>query len=172
MLALLLSLGLASAAQPTPDRVLEAARAVMQSAEFCFLVTVDATAEPHARLMQPFPPDAQMRVWLGTNPTSRKIAQLRKNPRTTLAYYDKAGPNYVTLTGTSRVVDAPAERRKYWREEWQTFFPGGPEGSNYVVIEFTPQRIELISATHKVAIEPTSPPAILYRTRSGWSFQK
>ncbi|MBS1827688.1 MAG: pyridoxamine 5'-phosphate oxidase family protein [Acidobacteria bacterium] len=172
MLALLFSLVLASAAQPTPDRVLEAARAVMESAEFCFLITVDASTEPHARLMQPFPPDAQMHVWFGTNPASRKVAQIRKNPRTTLAYYDKAGPNYVTLSGTSRIADAPAERRKNWRKEWEAFFPGGPEGANYVVIEFIPQRIELISATHKIAVEPASPPAILYRTRSGWSFQR
>lgn len=172
MLALLFSLVLLSAAQPTPDRVLEAARALMKSVEFCFLITVDTATEPHARLMQPFPPDEQLRVWLGTNPASRKVAQIRKNPRTTLAYYDKAGPGYVTLSGTSRVIDALAERRKYWRKEWQAFFPGGPEGSNYVVIEFTPQRIELISAKHKIAIEPTAPPAILYRTRSGWSFQR
>ncbi|MBL8175586.1 MAG: pyridoxamine 5'-phosphate oxidase family protein [Bryobacterales bacterium] len=160
------------AAQPAPQSILDAARAVMQSAEFCFLVTVDDTTEPHARLMQPFPPDEQMRVFLGTNPNSRKIAQLRKNPRTTLAYYDKAGPNYVTLTGTSRIVDTPSERRKHWRKEWQSFFPGGPGGPNYTVIEFTPQRIELISTTHKIAIEPTSPPAIIHRTPSGWSTRK
>ena len=172
MIALFYSLVLASAAQPTPERVLEAARAVIGSAEFCFLITVDAAAEPHARLMQPFPPDGEMRVRLGTNPASRKVAQIRKNPRTTLAYHDKAGPGYVTLSGTSRIMEAPAERRKYWRKEWEAFFPGGPDGSNYVVIEFTPQRIELISATHKIAVEPTSPPAILYRTRSGWSFQR
>ncbi|MBL8219796.1 MAG: pyridoxamine 5'-phosphate oxidase family protein [Bryobacterales bacterium] len=172
MLTVLLHIALTLSAQPTPQSILDAARAVMQSAEFCFLITVDTATEPHARLMQPFPPDEQMRVWLGTNPTSRKIAQIRKNPRTTLAYYDKAGPNYVTLTGTSRIVDTPSERRKHWRKEWQAFFPGGPDGPNYVLIEFTPQRIELISATHKIAIEPTSPPAILYRTPAGWSFKR
>ncbi len=172
MLSLLLSLTLYTAAQPTPQTVLDAARAVMQSAEFCFLVTVDAATEPQARLMQPFPPDAQMRVWLGTNPSSRKIAQIRKNPRTTLAYYDKSGPSYVTLIGTSRIVNTPAERRKHWRKEWQAFFPGGPDGPNYTLIEFTPHRIELISATHKIAVEPTSPPAILHRTPMGWSFNK
>jgi len=172
MLTAILNLVLALPAQPTPQSILDAARAVMQSAEFCFLVTVDSATEPHARLMQPFPPDAQMKVWLGTNPTSRKIAQIRGNPRTTLAYYDKAGPNYVTLTGTSRIVDTPSERRKHWRKEWQAFFPGGPDGSNYTLIEFIPQRIELISATHKIAVEPTSPPAILYRTPSGWSTRK
>lgn len=172
MLTLLLHIALTLAAQPTPHSILDAARAVMQSAEFCFLITVDNATEPHARLMQPFPPDEQMRVWLGTNPNSRKIAQIRRNPRTTLAYYDKAGPNYVTLSGTSRIVDTSSERRKHWRKEWQAFFPGGPDGPNYLLIEFIPQRIELISATHKIAIEPTSPPAILYRTPAGWSFKR
>jgi general stress protein 26 len=172
MLAGLVLFSLTAAAQPTPERVLAAARDLMQSAEFCCLITVDGATEPQARLMQPFAPDGQMRVWLGTNPGSRKVAQIRKNPRTTLAHYDKAGPNYVTLTGISRIAESAAERRAHWREAWRDFFPGGPEGRNYVAIEFTPERLELISTTHKIAIAPTAPPAILYRTRAGWSFQK
>lgn len=172
MLAFLLSFAAMAGAQPAPERIVEAARAVMQSAEFCFLITVDGSTEPQARLMQPFAPDGEMKVWFGTNPSSRKVAQIRKNPRTTLAYYDKAGPNYVTLSGMARIVDTPAERRKHWRKEWEAFFPGGPEGKNFVAIEFTPQRMELISTTHKIAAEPTSPPATLYRTSSGWTTKR
>lgn len=172
ILSLILLLCTHASAQPDTRTILDAARAVMQSAEFCFLVTVDASSEPQARLMQPFPPEPDMKVWMGTNPATRKVAQIRKNARTTLAYYDKAGPNYVTLTGTARIVNAVAERRRHWRKEWQAFFPGGPEGNNYTLIEFTPSRIEIISTTHRIAVEPTSPPAILDRTSAGWAVRK
>jgi general stress protein 26 len=170
MTLILLSWVAMLAAQEQP--VLDAARSAMQGAKFCFLISVDESGQPQTRLMEPLDPDTEMKVWFGTNPKTRKVSQIRRNPRVTLAYYDSAGPNYVTLVGRAKIVDTLDERRKRWRKEWETFYPGGPAGANFTLIEFTPARIELISTTKSIAITPGSLlPAILDRTPAGWKLR-
>lgn len=165
--ALFLSLSVLRAQEP--EAVLEAARAAIASARYAFLITVDGDGQPQARLMEAFPPTADFIVWMGTRPDSRKVAQIRAHPRATLAYYDPAGPNYVSLLGAARIVDDPAVRRKWWREDWERHFPGGPEGKNFTLIEFRARRIELVSVTRGIASAPGTPgPAILDRRGSRW----
>ena len=86
-----------------------------------------------------------------------------------VACYDPAGPNSVTLAGKARVVDSAEERKKHWRDGWEKFFPGGPLGKNYTLIEFVPDQIELISNSQNIANAPaTLLPAILVRAGGGW----
>jgi general stress protein 26 len=155
----------ALAAGQTPEAMLKAAREVMTAAEYCFLVTVDDSGQPQARLMQQFPPTPDFTIWMGTNPRSRKVAQIRARPRTAVACSDTKGPAYLTLTGRARIVDDPAERLKHWRADWDIHYPGGPGGPNFVLIEFVPERLELISAAHQIGIAPASlrPPALVRR---------
>jgi general stress protein 26 len=164
----LLALPLAAWAQ-TPAEMVQAAREVMEAAPYCFLITVDRAGQPQARLMQQFPPEADLTVWMGTNPKSRKVAQIRATPRATVACSDAKGPGYVTLTGRARVVDNLTERRRRWRADWDAHFPGGPAGPNYALIEFSPERLELVSGTHKIGITPGSPrPPALVRRSGVW----
>ena len=151
------------------DGILTAARATMKASENCFLITLDDSGQPQARVMQPFQPESDMTVWMGTNRTTRKVQQLHQNPRATLAYYDAAGAGYVTLIGKTRLVDDMNEKRKRWMKSWKSFFPEGPTGDSYILIEFTPTRIEVMSFTQGVATKPYSwRPAILSRQGSGW----
>lgn len=154
-------------------RVLDVARATMKAAQNCFLITVDESGQPQARLMAPFDPEDSMKVWLATNRTTRKVGQLRKNPRATLAYHDAAGSGYVTLVGSARLVEALAERKRHWKPEWSAFYPDGPESRDYVLIELTPTRIEVMSVTRQVAHEPQGwRPAILLPSAGGWHLEK
>jgi general stress protein 26 len=148
-----------------PGELLQAAREVIAASRYCFFITSDDSGQPQARLMQQFPPDDHFTIWMGTNPRSRKVVQLRANPRATVACSDADGPGYVTLTGRARLVDSLPELRKRWRPDWDAHFPGGPEGPNYILIEFSPARLEIVSGRHKIGVEPNSPrpPALLFR---------
>ena len=173
VLFLVASLPGARAATLDEKKVLDAARATMKAARFCFLITLDEAGQPQARLVGPFDPEPEMTVWMGTNRTTRKVAQIRRNPRATLAYYDAQGLGYVTLVGKARLVESREERGRRWRKEWEPFYPGGPEGDTYLLIEFTPARIEVMSAAHNIASEPLAwRPAILERRGSAWVLEK
>ena len=154
-------------------RVLDVARATMKSAQNCFLITVGDDGQAQARLMAPFDPEPSMTVWLATNRSTRKVGQIRKNPRVTLAYHDAAGVGYVTLLGRARLVQSIAERKLHWKDEWRAFYPRGPDDPDYLLIEFTPSRIEVMSISRHVADAPQGwRPAILERHGQDWQLAK
>ncbi len=150
-------------------RVLEAARETMSAARYCFLVTLDEAGQPQARLMDPFEPGTDLTVWLATNPKTRKVDQIRRDPRVTLAYSDAQGHGYVALIGRARLVEDLSERRRRWKPDWTPFYPDGPEGEDYVLIEVTPSRIEVMSMSQNVADDPLGwKPAILRKSNGRW----
>lgn len=150
----------------TVDRALEAARTTMDASRYCFLVTLDESGQPQARLMDPFPVEADMTVWMATRSTTRKVRQLRRDFRATLAYYDSQRESYVTLIGEARLVSDMEERRRRWKPEWQSFYLAGPTAPDYGFIEFTPSRIEAMRlALGAGAFTPT----VLTREGSEWA---
>lgn len=157
-------------APETAAHVLDVARATMATARFCFLTTLDAAGYPQARLVQPLAPEPSMRVWFGTNSTTRKVQEIRADPRATVAYCDSQAGGYVTLRAQLRLVDDLTERRQRWREEWRTYFPEGPEDDDYLLIVCDPTRIEVMSLGLNVAVRPyTWRPAVLARSGATWA---
>ena len=136
------------------QRVLAAAREVMLAAGNCALITLDADGVPQARAMDPFPPEADLSVWLATNPGTRKVAQMRRDERVTLYYFDREGGGYVTLVGTVRLVSDPAEKARLWKPEWSAFYSAANRGDDYLLIEFRPDRLEIVSLAHGIASDP------------------
>jgi general stress protein 26 len=125
------------------DELLDAARRIIASARFAMLVTVDAEGQPQARMMDPFAPDSQMVIWIGTNPRSRKVAEVEKEARVALSYFDAASLAYVTITGRAHLVDDPEEKAQRFKPEWAGIYPN--RAQDYVLLKVTPERLELIS---------------------------
>lgn len=130
------------------DTLIAAARDFMAATAACALITLDRTGQPHARVMDPFPPDADMVVWLATNPLSRKVREIRNDPRVTLIYIDTEGGGYVTLTGTAELVDEPGEKASRWKEGWESFYVDRDE--SYLLIKVTPGQLDILSFGHGI----------------------
>lgn len=140
--------------QPTREAIIAAAQDIMTVAESCALVTIGADGAPQARMMNPFAPEPGLTVWMATNRDTRKVAELGADSRATLIYFDPSNPGYATLIGTVRLIDDPAEKRGRWKDEWSQYYPGGPEGKTYLLIEFVPARVEVVSVKHDIAADP------------------
>lgn len=125
------------------DSLILAAREYIQSARFCALVTIDSTGSPHARTMDPFEPDENMIIWLGTNIYSRKVQEIRNNPKVNLFYTQNKGFGYVSITGIAKLVDDKAKESVLWKNEWKNFYDKQKE--NYILIQVVPQRLELLN---------------------------
>lgn len=157
----------------TAALILETAKASIRSAEYCMLITLGEEGEPNARLVQPFEPEEDMTIWVGTWSKSRKVKEIQKDQRVTLAFHDKEGTAYVTLLGTAQIEKDTNLKRKYWREEWIGFIPQGPDGDEYVLVKFMPIRIELMSFSRGVLPQPYGlRPAVAIRSENLWILAK
>lgn len=140
--------------EPTREAIIEAAEAIMVAAANCALITIGPEGAPRARMMNAFPPGASLIVWMATNRDTRKVAEMRADERVTLIYFDPADPGYATLLGRVRLIDDPVEKRARWKDEWSIYYPSGPEGDTYLLIEFVPDRLEVVSVKHDIAAAP------------------
>jgi len=141
--------GLAQETEAVPrDTLLAAAKDIMAQTRFCVLVTLDESGHPRARAMDPFMPDENMVIYMGTNSMTRKAKDIKKDPRVTL-YYDhpqKAG--YVVVYGTANLVDDPELKAKWFKEEWARFYTDREK--EYILIAVTPKKIEVLDYTRGV----------------------
>ena len=130
---------------PAPDhaKVIAAAREIMAAQTYCALATIDETGRPQVRTMSPFPPDEDMTVWMATNTNSRKVREIRRDPRVCLYYSDHSKAiGYVALSGKAVLVDDMNEILKRKRAYWDQSFPGL---KNLVLIKVIPERLEVIN---------------------------
>ncbi len=138
--------------EPTRDRLVTVAREIMQSARFCALVTLDDSGRPQARAMDPFAPEDDLVIWLATTPASRKVRQIRNDPRVARYYFDSGSSGYVTLLGDAHLVDDAMEKARRWKEGWEAFYPDKEE--SYLLIRVVPRRLEVVSVRHGIGGEP------------------
>ena len=146
LLSLTQCLPAALAQQPqsfSRDKLIETARDIMTTTRYCALITADSKGNADARTMDAFAPDENMIVWFGTNPLSRKVAEIRRNPRVTLYYFDLERLAYVSFQGIARVVTDPEEKRQHWKEDWKAFYPDREQ--SYMLIAVRPVRIEVVN---------------------------
>jgi general stress protein 26 len=154
----------------TTDQLLDAVRKLIKSTEYCFFITEHKDGHPHARLMQPYEPEIDFSVYFGASPRSRKIREIRRKPKVSIAFYNQQETAYVSMLGAATVVENSALRQKYWRSNWNDLFPGGPESDEYVLIKFVPERIEMMNYAHQAMPQPYSlHPMLLVRRGDAWA---
>jgi general stress protein 26 len=146
----------------TREKLIRAARETMATARYCALITIDSSGRAQARTLDPFPPDENMVVWLGTNPRSRKVAAIRRNPRVTLYYFDREAQAYVTIYGIARLVNDPKSKLKWWKDEWNAFYHD--RNKDYLLISVTPLKLEVVNVTKGIVGDPQSwiPPSVTF----------
>ncbi len=142
------------------QRLIEVAKEIMNSAATCALITIDDEGVPRVRAMDPFAPEEDLTVWFGTNSKSRKVDQIKKDPRVTLYYLDKDASGYVIIQGVARLVNDSTEKEKRWKAEWEAFYPD--KSKAYLLIEVAPIWMEVLSPPRGISADPVTwqPPVI------------
>lgn len=156
--ALVLGCGPAAEPAPRPDQPVaaaidsmaprDAALAIIAAARFATLITLGPDGHPQARVVDPFAPDSAFIVRVATNARSRKVAEIAADHRVTLLYFDVGRSSYVTLVGTAELVRDAAERARWWKEDWASFYQNRNMGDDYLLIRIRPTRLEISSERH------------------------
>jgi len=113
--------------------------------------------------MDPFQPEADMVVWLATNPKSRKVAEIAHNNHVTLYYFVREDQAYVAISGRARIVRDPREKARHWKDDWTDFYPD----RNCLLIAVTPEELEVVSVKRGIVGDSAkwTPPTIIFRSR-------
>ncbi|WP_306361236.1 pyridoxamine 5'-phosphate oxidase family protein [Nocardia sp. CC227C] len=135
------------------DELFAAAREMLRTTTYGFLTTV-ADGRVHTRLVQHAGVDADDTIWIGTSPKSRKAADIAASPEVTYAVEDRPGIAYACVYATATIVDDPEERKARWVNGFELFFPGGPEGDDFVLLRLRPTAVEVMDFTREIHPDP------------------
>ena len=136
------------------DTLIVAAKEIINSAKYCALITTDSMGEIHVRTMDPFSPEDNMVIWLGTNSSTRKVKEIKNNHNVALYYNDPKGIGYVVINGKAQIIDDPEEINKRWKEEWTRFYPNRQK--DYILIKVVPEKMEVINYKLGIAGDPVT----------------
>jgi general stress protein 26 len=151
------------------DRALSVARRMCRKSSYALLITNEAGQSPTARLIQPIVDLQNLDIWMGTNPSLRKVAQIQADNRVSIAFLSEKEHANLILYGRCDVVKDAALNKKYWMPSWSLFFPKGPLSRDYVNLHFTPERMELMNFGQKIVMEPFGlKPLVLLRRNGEW----
>jgi general stress protein 26 len=75
-------------------------------------------------------------VWFSTNTSSKRVAQLEKDPRACVYFVDEERWEGLMLVGRVEVLRDAASRGRLWRDGFETYYPGGVTDPDYSVLRF------------------------------------
>ena len=121
--------------------------------DFTVLSTLDVTGAPDARIIfnlrkaraSAFRSGAAalpagFETWIATNTSSRKVRELRDDPRGSLYYFDTATFEGLTVQGTFEETLDHDIRAAIWVDSWNMYYPGGLDGGDFSVFRFRPAK--------------------------------
>lgn len=162
VISTIVSLNVSAQTNVNRDTLLLAAREIISETTYCGLVTIDSTGQPQIRTMNPFSANDELITWFATSRDSRKVREIRNNPKVCVYYADHVNAKgYVNITGIAEVIDDKelliSKKRDYWQgmPNWQDIF---------VLIKIVPTSIEVVNYKHGVNNDPKTfkAPSIIY----------
>lgn len=122
---------------------------LMDNAETVYLATVAGSA-PRIRALEnlrradrypgasDFCRAAGFTLYFATSRSSDKVREIRANPAVAVYYCIPPAYHGVMLTGTMEIVDDVNVRKALWQKEWDSFWPGGTDNPEYLVLRLAP----------------------------------
>ncbi|UCG43748.1 MAG: pyridoxamine 5'-phosphate oxidase family protein [candidate division WOR-3 bacterium] len=119
-------------------------RIIKETKGHAFLATVDRQ-QPAMRSIAPILGPG-LTIWVATYASSRKVRQIRKNPRVALQFTSQPdGHRLVLVLGRARIVRDMAEKKRAWKlagYDMFQYWPEGPGAAEYCLLRIVPRRIE------------------------------
>jgi general stress protein 26 len=156
LLGLLLSVAPAQAAANTREAALAASKMIIDKAGFAALTSLNADGSPDTRVIDPFPVESDFTIWFATNAASRKVGEMRRDPRVSLLYFDKPSSSYVMLKGRVTLVADGKEKAARWKGAWTGMYQDENRGDDYLLVKFVPESLEVVSVTMGMINDPAT----------------
>lgn len=80
-------------------------------------------------------------LYFTTNTSSRKAAQLRKNPKACIYFCLPTQFKGVSAIGTIEEVTDPQIKEDFWQKEWRMYYHKGKTDPDYTLLRFTSKHL-------------------------------
>jgi len=111
---------------------------------YASLATCDGD-QPRVRTVSPIVED-DMSMWVTTRSTSRKVKQLRENPKICLSFVEQPnGDKAAIVIGEARIIPDIEKKKRVWKLapfDLYEHFPNGPESDDFCILKIAIKRIE------------------------------
>lgn len=101
--------------------------------------------QARGRIVSPIVED-DMSIWVTTRSTSRKVKQLRENPKICLAFVELPdGDKAATVIGEARIIQDIRKKRRVWKLapfDLYEHFPDGPDSDDFCLLKIVINKIE------------------------------
>ena len=115
--------------------------ALISKAKFAMMGTYDIAGNAHSRPMVAVAHEGR-ELWFFTRAESRKVDELKRDPRVLVDYADGSSQTYISLVGRARLTTDIEKSKELWTEPLRTWFPDGPEDPHIALIEVTVESAE------------------------------
>ncbi len=127
-------------------RALDGAGDVVGEVRYCWLAAQAEDGAVAVRPMgrvSPHPRQTDWRLSFVTDGRSRKAVEIRRTGKATLVFQPAREDAYVSLMGSARLSESPAEVRSRWSAAYELYFPTEDDRANAAFIDVVVERIDL-----------------------------
>ncbi len=118
---------------------IEQGLALVNRSTIAMLGTTDAEGYPNIRALIKVENEDLKRIWFSTNTSSRKIPQLKNNPKACVYFVDFDKWMGLTLVGRVEILQDSESRQRLWHEGDEKYYPLGVNDPDFSVLRFTAQ---------------------------------
>ena len=112
----------------------------IQSSQYCIFSYLSIEGTPTGKaLSMPRKTDLNGIYWFSTVNHSEKVDGCRQYPKASLYFFDPNQFIGVSLSGSVEVIDDFEQKRAFWQDGDEMFYPNGIDGDDYVILKFTTQ---------------------------------
>lgn len=112
---------------------------------------------PSGHLCEPFSgSEGDFRSFIGTNTSSKKTMQVRRDARACLYYADTSNYRGLSVVGNLLECREISIKKALWKEGWERYYPQGVGDPDFAVFAFAPLRVRFYHGLHVYELPPSA----------------
>ena len=115
------------------------------------LGTINEEGYPNIKAMIKVETEGLKIVWFSTNTSSKRISQLRNNPKSCVYFHDEKNFKGLMLVGEIEILTDQKSRERLWKEGCEIYYPLGVTDPDYSVLRFTTKWANYYEGLHNVS---------------------
>jgi len=113
---------------------------LIQRSKIAMIGSLDEDGYPNIKAMLNLRSQGLKTIWFSTNTSSKRVQQIRKDPRASVYYVDQDNFEGLLLIGRMEVCIDEESRKALWFDGSERYYSQGVNDPDYCVLRFTAEK--------------------------------